>query len=144
MWVSTVHLLPKKNCTCFVRVATTHQLFLIFLLYLPPPPLNPCRNVFGLKTNIVLHCFWGLMKNGVLVSVGWPTQQMGCWSTTDWEAKNTSCMVQRQVKKCHREPSTEEEKSLLMSFFSRAAGPCLIQFARGSCIIFSRGRTSIS
>jgi len=38
------------------------------------------------------------MKNRVLVSVGWPAQQMGCWSTTDWEAKNTSCMVQRQVK----------------------------------------------
>jgi hypothetical protein len=34
----------------------------------------------------------------VLLSVGWPTQQMGCWSTTDWEAKNTSFMVQRQVK----------------------------------------------
>jgi hypothetical protein len=63
------------------------------------------------------------MKNRVLVSVGWPAQQMGCWSTTDWEAKNTSCMVQRQVKKRHREPSTEEKKSLLMCFFSRAAGP---------------------
>ena len=32
LWVSTAHLLPEKNCTCFVRVATTHQLFLIFLL----------------------------------------------------------------------------------------------------------------
>ena len=121
--MSTTHLLPEKNCTCFVRVATAHQLFLIFLLCLAPSPLNPCRNVFGLKTNIVLRCFWGLMKNRVLVSVGWPAQQMGYWSTTDWEAKNTSCMVHRQVKKRHREPSTEEKKSLLMCFFSRAAGP---------------------
>ena len=63
------------------------------------------------------------MKNRVLVSVGWPAQQMGCWSTMDCEAKNTSCMVQRQVKKRHREPSTEEKKSLLMCFFSRAVGP---------------------
>ena len=109
VWVSTAHLLPEKNCTCFVRVATAHQLFLIFLLCLPPPPLNPCRNVFGPKTSIVLHYFWGLMKNRVLVSVGWPAQQMGCWSTTDWVAKNTSCMVQRQIKKRHREPSTEEK-----------------------------------
>ena len=85
MWVSTTHLLPEKNCTCFVR---------------------------------------GLMKNRVLVSVCWPAQQMGCWSTTtDWEAKNTSCMVQRQVKQRYREPSTKEKKSLLMCFFSHAAGP---------------------
>jgi len=50
---------------------------------------------------------------------------MGCWSTTtDWEAKNTSCMVQRQVKKCYRDPSTEEIFFLLlMCFFSRATGP---------------------
>ena len=113
----------REELHLLVWVATAHRLFFIFLLCLHPPPLNPCRNVFGLKTNIVLRCFWGLMKNRVLVSVGWPAQQMGCWSTMDWEAKNTSCMVQRQVKKRYREPSTEEKKSLLMCFFSRAAGP---------------------
>ena len=72
------------------------------------------------------------MKNRVLVSVGWPAQQMGCWSTTtDWEAKNTSCMVQRQVKNHYREPSTEEKKSLLMCFFCRAAGPLFTPIRSG-------------
>ena len=73
----------REELHLLVRVATTHQLFFIFLLCHPPPPLTPCRNVFGLKTNIVQHCFWGLMKNRVLLSVGWPAQQMGCWSTTE-------------------------------------------------------------
>ena len=123
MWVSTAHLLPEKNCTCFIRVATVRQLFLIFLLCLPPPPLNPCHNVFGLKTNIVLHCFWCLMKNRVLVSVGWRAQQMGCWSTMVWEAKNTSCMVQRQVKNTIESHPLKKKKSRLMCLFSHATGP---------------------
>ena len=100
---------PRRIAPACLGSNGASALFLSFCSVLPPPPLNPCRNVFGLKTNIVLRCFWGLMKNWVLVSVGWPAQQMGCWSTTDWEAKNTSCMVQRQVKKRHREPSTEEK-----------------------------------
>ena len=62
----------QEELHLLVRVATAHKLFLIFLLCLPPPPLNPCRNVFGLKTNIVLRCFWGLMKNRALLSIGWP------------------------------------------------------------------------
>ena len=42
VWVSTAHLLPEKNCTCFVRVAMAHQLFLIFLLLcLPLSPAQP-------------------------------------------------------------------------------------------------------
>ena len=130
------HLLPVKNCTCFVRIAMAHQLFLIFLLCLPPPTLNPCRNVFGLKTSIVLRCFWSLMKNRVLVSVGWPAQQMGCWSTKEWEAKNTSCMVQRQVKKAiESHPLKKKNLSWCASSVVPPA-PSLIQFARGSGIIF--------
>ena len=132
MWVSTAHLLPEKNCTCFVRVATLHQLFLIFLLYLPPPPLNPCRNVFGLKTSIVLRCFLGLMKNHVLVSVGWPAQQMGCWSTTDWEAKNTSCMVQRKVKNAIESHPLKKKNRVWCASSVAPPAPSLIQFAWGS------------
>ena len=63
------------------------------------------------------------MKNRVLVSVGWPAQQMSCWSTTEWEAKTTSCMVQRQVKNAIESHPLKKKKSRLMCFFSRAAGP---------------------
>ena len=72
------------------------------------------------------------MKNWVLVSVGWPAQQMGCWSTTDWEAKNTSCMVQRKVKNAiESHPLKKKNRSWCASSVVPPA-PSLIQFARGS------------
>ena len=138
--LSWMYMHDKKSDLLWqTRIITAVYFFVV------SPLLNPRRNVFGLKTNIVLRCFLGFMKNRVLVSVGWPAQQMGCWSTTYWEAKNTSCMVQRQVKKRYQEPSTKEKNNAPDVLLQSCRQPPLLSSSLGDPVsFFSRGRTSIS
>ena len=67
-------------------------------------------------------------------TVGYVT--CGCQRHTLFPRRIASCMVQRLVKRHYREPSTEEKNRLWCASSVVPPAPSLIQFARGSGIIF--------